>query len=355
MKTHIFIGSTFFDMKYRQEDLSSFVKIHDFEPIIFEDGGLAHMPGREPDAGRYEAMKLADMVILIIGGSYGSIMDNSSENGYITGKEFKTSIEEGVPVYAFIDQQVYSEYGVYEVNTDSIDQDESLIKFRATKDVNVFRFINEIKSVNNISINEFNRLEDIKDFLSAEWSSMFKIYLRSLRNDKPAFQMDESMSKFNSLISEMNTMIGNTEKRLLAAKTELETVNNKDEIIKPEIHIEKNPLELLCDTMASSIIIKHNDLDDAMKVDILVDELAGYYSRNRLKISKDYQKNGISREELENEFLVPLFSKGLSVLEAKDSLFTDLDLSKTLQMRGAQNKIKQVLLSDDKLFQQIFR
>ena len=46
MKPRIFISSTFYDLKYVREDISNFVKAHDFEPIMFEDGDIGYTPAR---------------------------------------------------------------------------------------------------------------------------------------------------------------------------------------------------------------------------------------------------------------------------------------------------------------------
>ena len=40
MKPRIFVSSTFYDLKYVREDLSNFIKAHDFEPIMLEDETL---------------------------------------------------------------------------------------------------------------------------------------------------------------------------------------------------------------------------------------------------------------------------------------------------------------------------
>lgn len=49
MKPRIFVSSTFYDLKYVREDLSNFIKAHDFEPIMFEDGDIGYTPGRALD------------------------------------------------------------------------------------------------------------------------------------------------------------------------------------------------------------------------------------------------------------------------------------------------------------------
>ena len=73
MKPRIFISSTFYDLKYIREDLANFVRAYDCEPILFEDGDIGYAPEINLDMSCYESMRNSDMVILIIGGEYGSV------------------------------------------------------------------------------------------------------------------------------------------------------------------------------------------------------------------------------------------------------------------------------------------
>ena len=113
-------------MKYVREDLSNFIKAHDFEPIMFEDGDIGYTPGQALDGACYETMHSADMVLLIVGGNYGSpaegeVKDEFKEYISITRNEFKNAVNEGIPIYVFIDSKVYVEYEIYEMNYEEIE------------------------------------------------------------------------------------------------------------------------------------------------------------------------------------------------------------------------------------------
>ena len=173
MKPRIFISSTFYDLKYMREDISNFVKAHDFDPIMFEDGDIGYTPGKNLDESCYETMKSADMVVLIIGGNYGSPATGENNDSFkeylsVTRKEFKTAADEGIPIYVFVDSDVYVEYGIYESNIKNIEEQKVPISFKMTKDINVFRFIKEIHSLGKIAITAFRKSSDIKDFLSKQ-------------------------------------------------------------------------------------------------------------------------------------------------------------------------------------------
>ena len=142
MKPRIFVSSTFYDLKYIREDLSNFIKAHDFEPILFEDGDIGYTPGKPLDKSCYDTMRSSDMVILVIGGLYGSPATDEEQSPFqeymsVTRNEFRTAVNEGIPVFVFIDTKVYSEYAVYELNMKAIEERNSMIKFSATKDINI--------------------------------------------------------------------------------------------------------------------------------------------------------------------------------------------------------------------------
>ena len=222
MKPRIFVSSTFYDLKYIREDLSNFIKAHDFDPILFEDGDIGYTPGKSLDGSCYETMKSSDIVLLIIGGLYGSpatgeVKQEFKEYMSVTRSEFRSAINEGIPVFAFIDAKVYSEYAVYEANINEIETKKMSIKFSVTKDINIFRFIKEIKNIGNISITEFSKLADIKDFLSKQWADMFKKYLEILKENKVDSKVKDTVSEMNLLVQKMNLMLDSVGKKILSA------------------------------------------------------------------------------------------------------------------------------------------
>lgn len=248
MKPRIFVSSTFYDLKYIREDLSNFIKAHDFEPIMFEEGDIGYTPGMPLDASCYETMRSTDIVILIIGGNYGSpatgeIKDDFKEYMSITRNEFKAALEEGVPIYVFVDSKVYVEYGVYEANYKKIEEEENAIAFRNVKNINVFRFIREIKNIGNISITEFDKIIHIKDFLSKQWSDMFKNYLDSLKQKKSDKKLESTVDEMKILIKNMGIMIDSVGQKILNAN---ESEEYKNVLVKQKIFS-------FCDSLAKGI------------------------------------------------------------------------------------------------------
>lgn len=236
MKPRIFISSTFYDLKYIREDLSNFVSSYNYEPILFEDGDIGYTPGKPLDKSCYETMKNSDMVILIVGGEYGSPAGGESKDDFneyisVTRNEFRTAVTSGVPVFAMIDRKVMAEFRVYEANIDAIEKKRQTINFAATKNINVFRFIKEIRSIVNIPIQEFDRAEEIKQFISKQWADMFKSYLDLLKGSLENQRIENSVDEMKRLIKKMDIMLDSVGKTVLTQGNSGEyedTVNRQD-------------------------------------------------------------------------------------------------------------------------------
>ncbi len=221
MKPRIFLSSTFYDLKYIREDLSHFIRSHGFEPILFEDGDIGYVPGRHLDESCYEALKDSDMVVLIIGGNYGSPASTGKTGDFkkymsVTRKEFQTAVGSGIPIFTFIDSKVYTEFSIYEANQEEIEGKNQKINFSATKDINVFRFIKEIKSIETLTVIEFQKVADIKEFLEKQWSDMFKNYLESLKGERRIQNLEETVRKMEVLMKKMELMLNTIGKKVLA-------------------------------------------------------------------------------------------------------------------------------------------
>jgi hypothetical protein len=71
-KPRIFVSSTYYDLKYIRADLEMFISNYGFEPILFERGQIAYDHQKPLDLSCYKEVKSCQMLILIIGGRYGS-------------------------------------------------------------------------------------------------------------------------------------------------------------------------------------------------------------------------------------------------------------------------------------------
>lgn len=298
MKPRIFISSTFYDLKYIREDLANFVRSYGYEPILFEDGDIGYTPGKNLDSSCYESMRNSDMVILIIGGEYGSAASGEKRDGFkeymsVTRNEFRTAVETGIPIFTMIDKKVMAEYGVYDANYNAIEKENREMAFPMTKNINVFRFIKEIKGIVALPIQEFERASDIKEFIRKQWADMFKNYLSFLRNEKENKKIENSVNEMKALIKKMDIMLDSVGKNVLKENSiEYEDVINQQEILA------------FCDAVAESLYV------------FILDIISRYDRKEILSIILNYFKETSSADNINCKDLKELLSsKGYEVLD----------------------------------------
>lgn len=130
--------------------------------------------------------------------------------------------------------------------------------FPTTKNINVFRFIKEIKGIVTLPIQEFEKSSDIKGFISKQWADMFKNYLSSLRNEKEDRKIESSVNEMKALIQKMDIMLDSVGKNVLSKDNpeEYESVVNQQEILS------------FCNLLVDAFTLKLDstkELDDADK------------------------------------------------------------------------------------------
>ena len=119
----MFVSSTYYDLKYVRERLERFLYTYNMEPILFERDDVYFNPVETIDISCYNEVHNCQMMILIIGGRYGSLASTKEdyEKKYVsvTQKEYNTAISKGIPVMIFVDSNVYTEYRTYQKNKHS--------------------------------------------------------------------------------------------------------------------------------------------------------------------------------------------------------------------------------------------
>jgi hypothetical protein len=327
MKPRVFVSSTFYDLKYVREDISNFIKSHDFEPIMFEDGDIGYTPGKPLDKSCYDTMKNSDMVILIIGGNYGSPSTEQNEtintefDDYIsiTRQEFKTAVEEGIPIFVFIESSVYVEYNVFELNKKEIETISSL-KFSATKNINVFSFINEIRSIGNIAITDFKKPSQIKEFLGKQWSDMFKSYLKKLREDEDFKKTHDSIDELRSAIGEVQILVNSLFEKAFNTQVEIEYDSIKNQ--QRNIRAQSIAKSILNNVHFDVKFDTNTDLHFIMEkfIDLIIEISKKIKKQDELLYDESVNED-ISLEDYYNEFFKKSYDIGIDVYRCKNRLF----------------------------------
>lgn len=150
-------------------------------------------------------MKNSDMAILIIGGKYGSpsTTDNNEFEEYVsvTRKEFRSANESKIPIYTFVDSKVFTEYELYERN---INESEAIlnIKFNNADNINIFKFINEIKIL-GLPMFQFLTINDIEHILNEQWADLMKNISPSFVNRKRQKRRKIYWKSWRTLLAEL--------------------------------------------------------------------------------------------------------------------------------------------------------
>ena len=157
-KPRIFVSSTYYDLKYVRERLERIISNYCCEPILFESDEVFFNANTAIDESCYNEIQHCHMMILIVGGRYGSMASTQIEeyeNKYIsiTQREHETARKRGIPVMVFVEQNVYSEYKTYLAN-----KDNNTIKYTHVDDVRVFQFISKLEQG---AIKVFSHIDDL--------------------------------------------------------------------------------------------------------------------------------------------------------------------------------------------------
>lgn len=233
MKPRVFISSTYYDLKYVRENLEKLLDEMNFEPVLFESNKVTFEHGKPLDIACFNEVKTCHMMVLVVGGRYGSIISDPNsqvekdiydkEYISITRREFETAANANIPAYIFIDKNVYSEYHTYKINRKFYDDalKKGTFKFFYVDSVNVFKFIDLL---NANAIKSFEKNEEIEQYLKDQISGMFYLYLESLKSGSRQEEIYDTVSELKNLIKSMSQMVNAVGKSVITDPNSLHEV-----------------------------------------------------------------------------------------------------------------------------------
>lgn len=187
VQPRVFVSSTYYDLKHIRSSLEHFIDSLGFETILTEKGNIAFSPAIPLDESCYKEVENSDILIIIIGGRYGSERSGSEQQAKdqfydryesITKTEYVTAINRDIPTYILIEKSVYADYETFLKNktNDSID-------YAHVDSVNIFYLIEEILSQpKNNPVHQFDRYSDIEAWLKEQWAGLFRELLNQHSN-----------------------------------------------------------------------------------------------------------------------------------------------------------------------------
>src|SRR5260370_34240495 len=117
--THIpgvMVSSTCYDLRQIREDLRRFLQDEmGYRPLLSEHPSFPLNPdAKTVDNCRERVERDADILVLVIGGRYGTVDDRTSKS--VTNLEYLGARQKGIPVYAFIEQEILPLLSVWKAN-----------------------------------------------------------------------------------------------------------------------------------------------------------------------------------------------------------------------------------------------
>jgi uncharacterized protein DUF4062 len=183
-RPRIFISSTYYDLKHIRASVDLFVDSLGFEPVLSEKGDIAYTHDRPLDESCYREVENSDVLVLLIGGRYGSEASgggNKKPNASffdryesITKKEYEAAASKDIPIYILVEKGVYSEYQTFLQN-----KDNKSVNYAHVESVNVFLLIEDILSrPRNNPVQTFEKFDEAESWLREQWAGLFRELLR---------------------------------------------------------------------------------------------------------------------------------------------------------------------------------
>jgi hypothetical protein len=183
-RPRVFISSTFYDLRQIRVELDKFIESLGYEPVRNEEGDIPYGKEDALQSYCYKEIENVDILVSIIGSRYGSVATTEKSQEYsISQMELKTALAENKQVFVFIDKNVATEYETYSLNKGNSD-----IKYKYVDNPNIYKFIEEIKSLpNNNNIKEFETADDIISYLKEQFAGLFKQFIIDSKRVKEAY------------------------------------------------------------------------------------------------------------------------------------------------------------------------
>ncbi len=235
-KPRVFVSSTYFDLKHVRSSLESFITTLGFDIVLSEKGKIAYSPDLPLDESCYKEAQASDILVLIIGGRYGSeatpqtagAKDFFNRYNSITKKEYLAARDKGVPIYILIERSVYTEYETYLRN-----KENTGIVYAHVDSINVFELIEDIVSQpRNNPIFQFDEQSEIETWLREQWAGLFRELLQRM-------QSQEQIASLQSQIAQLSDVTTTLKRYLETIVSSVAPVESKALIETEEKRLDK--------------------------------------------------------------------------------------------------------------------
>ncbi len=196
VRPRVFVSSTYYDLRHIRNYIEDFLENMGFDAVLFERGDIPFSPDASVDESCYEEISNCHILILIIGGRYGSPttedskkIETKSLDSYnsVTKIEFETALKNKIPVFILIDKNVDIEYKTYKKN-----KANASIKYAHVDHVNIFKLLDEIQAKQkSLFIQPFENFDDISDYLREQFAGLFADFLLKRKKEMEFKDLEE--------------------------------------------------------------------------------------------------------------------------------------------------------------------
>jgi Domain of unknown function (DUF4062) len=195
----VFISSTCYDLSEVRDHLDSFIVAYGFAPCLSDKGDVFYHPHLHTHESCIKEVGNCQILILVIGGRFGGKYVYDPEHSVVNA-EYDAAVKSGLPVFAFIKDDVLADHRLYTQNKEKIDAFKGIVFPSIDKQeyaLRIFRFIDEVRfaSINNGYFG-FRFARDIEEILRKQWAGLF---FESLTQRKEANKVKDSLQAINAL------------------------------------------------------------------------------------------------------------------------------------------------------------
>jgi hypothetical protein len=150
----VMVSSTFYDLKQVRQDLASFLMDGlGYQALLSELPSFPVNPDLDTVANcKRRVEEDADILVLVIGGRYGSIDDRSAKS--VTNIEYLTARAKGIPIYAFVESRILNILPVWKANQEA--------DYSGVVDTpELFRFVDTVRAEQKAWVFPFEVAQDI--------------------------------------------------------------------------------------------------------------------------------------------------------------------------------------------------
>lgn len=187
----VFLSSTYLDLRDVRDSVDKFLTTRGFSVTLFERGGVFYDPTLPLDESCYKEVRGSHLVILIIGGKYGSRASIGQKLGHkyisITRQELETAISESIPILVFVRREVDVELRTYLANPKKT---RETVKYASVDDTQVFQLLEQIYlRKNGNPVFTYGEASDITTILNLQLAGFIAQILQERRDQSKTVRL----------------------------------------------------------------------------------------------------------------------------------------------------------------------